>query len=143
MATTTDKNQRTQDDKSMTDKARDTAGKVADKAKETASNVGEKAKQAGEYARDKADQGVSNVGRGMENLGQTIREKGPHSGMFGSAASGVASTLESTGEYLEEKGLSGMAEDLTNVIRRNPVPAVLISIGIGFMIARLTTPRSY
>lgn len=44
--------------------------------------------------------------------------------------------MESTGEYLEEKGLSGMAGDVTDLIRRNPLPALLIAVGIGFLIAR-------
>ena len=34
--------------------------------------------------------------------------------------------------------LSGIGEDLTGMIRRNPVPALLIGIGLGFLIARAT-----
>ena len=58
--------------------------------------------------------------------------------MLGSAASAVADTLESSGRYLEESGLSGIGEDLTSMIRRNPVPALLVGIGLGFLIARAT-----
>jgi hypothetical protein len=50
----------------------------------------------------------------------------------------VASALDSTGHYLEEQGLSGMAEDLTNLIRRNPIPALLIGVGLGYLLARMT-----
>jgi len=32
-----------------------------------------------------------------------------------------------------------MADDVTNMIRRNPFPAVLVGVALGFMIARLTT----
>jgi hypothetical protein len=53
-------------------------------------------------------------------------------------ASGVASALDSSGRYLEEQGLSGMADDVTNLIRRNPIPAMLIGVGLGFLLARLT-----
>jgi len=35
-----------------------------------------------------------------------------------------------------------MVNDLTSLIKNNPVPAVLIGIGIGFMLARLTSSRS-
>jgi hypothetical protein len=31
-----------------------------------------------------------------------------------------------------------MADDLSGVIRRNPIPALLIGIGIGFLLARST-----
>jgi hypothetical protein len=86
---------------------------------------------------DRADSAVSSVGSGMQSVADTVRDKGPQSGMLGKAASGVASGLESGGRYLEEQGLSGMADDLTNLIRRNPVPALLIGVGIGFLLARL------
>jgi F0F1-type ATP synthase assembly protein I len=31
--------------------------------------------------------------------------------------------------------LTGIADDLTGVIKRNPIPAVLVGIGIGYLIA--------
>lgn len=114
---------------------------LKERAVETASNVSQKAMQAGTAVRESADDAVSNTGRGTERLADRMREKGPHGGMFGRANEAVADTLDRTGEYLEEKGLSGMAEDMTNVIRRHPLPAVLISVGVGFMLARLTSSR--
>jgi ElaB/YqjD/DUF883 family membrane-anchored ribosome-binding protein len=30
-----------------------------------------------------------------------------------------------------------MAEDLTELIRRNPVPAMVVGVGIGFLLAQL------
>jgi hypothetical protein len=114
-------------------------GSMADQAKNVAQNVGEKARQAGEFARDKADQGASTVGKGMESLAGTIRDRGPQAGLLGNATSGVANTLDSSGRYLEQEGVSGMVDDLTGMIRNHPVPAMLIGIGLGFMLARLTT----
>jgi hypothetical protein len=75
----------------------------------------------------------------MQSLAGTLREKMPHEGMMGTAGSAVADTLERGGRYLQEEGLSGMAEDLTALIRRNPIPAMLIAFGVGFLIARSTT----
>jgi uncharacterized membrane-anchored protein YhcB (DUF1043 family) len=31
-----------------------------------------------------------------------------------------------------------MAEDLTSLIRRNPIPAMLVGVGLGFLLARMT-----
>jgi hypothetical protein len=56
--------------------------------------------------------------------------------MLGSAASRVADTLESGGKYLEQEGLTGMAGDVTNLIKRHPVPALLIAVAVGVLIAR-------
>jgi hypothetical protein len=55
---------------------------------------------------------------------------------MGTVADRTARGLEDAGRYLQEEGLSGMADDFTDLIRRNPIPAVLIGIGLGFMIAR-------
>jgi hypothetical protein len=127
---------------SAADKAKETASAIGEKARETAANVADKAKQIGSNVKDKADQGVTSAGSGMQSLADQIRDKGPHEGMLGRATSSVADTLDQSGRYLEEKGLSGIAGDITETIRRNPIPAVLIGVGLGYMLARMTTPRS-
>jgi ElaB/YqjD/DUF883 family membrane-anchored ribosome-binding protein len=112
---------------------------VIEQAKGAAENVKDKAKQAGEYVRDKADQAVSSTGKGMESLASTVRDRGPQEGILGKATAGVADTLDRTGQYLDEHGVSGMVDDLTSMIKNHPLPAILIGVGIGFMLARLTT----
>jgi hypothetical protein len=120
------------------DQAKDTARDLGDKARQTASTVADKARQAASSVGDRAESAVTGAGKGMENLAQTIRDRGPQEGMLGSATSAVAGTLESGGRYLEEQGLSGIADDVTNLIRRNPIPAMLIGVGLGFLLARMT-----
>jgi hypothetical protein len=51
----------------------------------------------------------------------------------------VADTLEHAGSYLEERNLDGMLEDITGVIRRYPLQALLAGIAIGFLLARKRT----
>jgi hypothetical protein len=109
------------------DKAKDVASAVAGKAKDMASAVGHSAEDA-----------THALGSGMQSLGGTIREHSPQSGILGAAGTTVASNLESGGRYLQKEGLSGIAEDMTDLIRRNPVPAMLIGIGLGFILARAT-----
>lgn len=132
------------------DKAQETASAVAEKAQEAASGMTERAKEmassAAGTARDvasnighRAEDATSAVGGGMKSLAGTIREHTPHEGTLGSASSGVAKALERGGEYLQEEGLSGMAEDVTNLVRRYPIPALLIGIGLGFLLARTTS----
>ena len=129
------------------DKAKEAAGNVADKAKEAVGNVADKAKdmaaQAGHAVSNaatavghKAEDAVGSAGRGMESLGEKIREKGPDHGVLGKATESVACALEKGGKYLEEKKISGMAEDLTELVKRNPIPALLIGFGLGFLLAR-------
>ena len=75
----------------------------------------------------------------MESLAGTLRDKLPQKGMFSGATNPVVEGLESGGKYLQEEGLKGMADDMATLIRRNPVPAVLVGIAFGFLIARITT----
>ena len=123
---------------SFTERAGETASNVAHRAGEVASNVAHRAGEVASTAGKRVDSGVSAAGSGMQSFADTVRERGPSSGVLGSATSAVADTLENTGEYLETHGLSGIASDLTDMVRRNPIPALLIGIGVGFLIARAT-----
>jgi hypothetical protein len=113
-----------------------------EKAKETASHLASQASGVAASVGHKAEDATSTLGTRMQSLAGTLRDKAPEEGMMGKASSAVADTLESGGHYLEEQGLRGMAEDVTELIRKNPIPAVLIGVGFGFLLARLTLPRS-
>ena len=52
------------------------------------------------------------------------------------AAHGAAERVESSAEYLETHDVSEMARDVAGVIRRNPVPSLLIATAIGFFCGR-------
>jgi hypothetical protein len=118
------------------DKAKEAAAGVMDKAKEAASHVADKARDVASAAGDRAENLTHRVGSGMESLGEQLRERAPQGGTMGAVAGRVAENLQSGGRYLQEEGLSGMADDLGDLMRRNPVPTLLIGIGIGFLIAR-------
>jgi len=121
----------------VTEQAKQAGSTVVNQARETAAHVTEQAKQAGSTVVNKADEMAGRVGSGMESAADTIRGNAP-SGMLGTAASRVADTLESGGKYLEQEGLSGLANDLTNLIKRNPIPALLVAVAFGVLIARAT-----
>jgi len=122
----------------LKDKAKDVASDAADKAGELAAAAKENISTAATAVGDKAEQGVAALGSGMESLAGIIREHAPSSGAMRTASTKVAGALETGGRYLKEEGLSGMADDMARAIRRNPIPAVLIGIGIGFLLARST-----
>jgi len=147
----------------VADRAKEMASNATDRAKEMASNLGDKAKEAGtaavnkaegaasyvghkaedaaSYVGHKADDATAAVGGGLRTLGSTLRQKAPQEGMVGDASSAVANTLERTGRHLQEEGFRGIVDDMTNAIRRNPIPALFVGIGVGFLLARALTPR--
>lgn len=59
-----------------------------------------------------------------------------------SATNSFGCAMESTGAYLKDDGLRHIAADVSDLIRRNPVPAMLIGVGLGFLIAQASTRRS-
>lgn len=119
----------------LADKARETEGHVADRMKDFASQGADRAKDFGKSATNMADSATAKVGSGVESMADKLRDSAPREGMVHNAAAKVADTLERSGRYLQEEGITGMADDLTNVIKRNPIPAVLIGIGVGYLIA--------
>jgi len=124
------------------DRAADLASSAGHMAGQAASSAGHMASQAasaaGQYANQAANTATSSVGSGMESLGHAVRDNLPHGGMLGNAASTVANTLEQGGRYIREEGLGGIADDVTGAIRRNPIPAVLCAVAVGFLLARAT-----
>jgi hypothetical protein len=122
--------------------AKNAASNLAGQARDAASAAGNRLSDAASYAGDRAEDATSSVGGSMKSLASQVRQNAPHEGMLGSAAGYAASALDRTGSYLQDQGISGMAEDFTGLIRRNPIPALLIGVAVGFLIARATTSRS-
>jgi uncharacterized protein YjbJ (UPF0337 family) len=56
--------------------------------------------------------------------------------MAGAAASAVTDTVAGAGTYVQEKGVQALPGDLAGLIRRYPVPALLIGLGIGWWLSR-------
>ncbi len=110
----------------LADKAKDAAGDLAGKAKDATATVAHQAQDLVKDAGQRADDATATVGHSIRSAADTVRSKGPHDGMLGSATSATAAALESTGRYLEEREApASMAEDVTEMIRRNPLPGLV------------------
>jgi len=60
-------------------------------------------------------------------------------GAVSTAATAVAGGVESASSYLQEKKFEEIATDLTALIRQYPVPSLLVGVGLGYVLARLTS----
>jgi uncharacterized protein YjbJ (UPF0337 family) len=89
-------------------------------------------------AMGKASQPISAVGEKIGALADVIRDKAPQEGAVATAATTVADKLGAAGSYLQEKNLDHLMSDLSSMIRRYPVPSLLIGLGIGYLLARST-----
>lgn len=113
------------------------ASQAGEKVQQATSAAMSKAQELAGTASKRVDEATAALGERVRSAGGTLRERGPREGMLGSATGAVADSLESTGRYIQEEGVVGMAEDVTELIRRNPIPAMLVGVGIGFMLAKM------
>lgn len=81
----------------------------------------------------RVDDATSKVGRGVESMGERTRDRVAH------AADRFADRTGTVGNYLQQHDLSAMADDAANVVRRYPVQSMLVGLGFGFMIGRMTS----
>jgi methyl-accepting chemotaxis protein len=118
------------------DKVKEVGNQAFDKAKDTAESVGDMAKSAAESVGEKANEYTAAAGHELTEAGKAMAKKMPHEGMAGEASQAIAETIQQSGKYLEDAKLSGMANDLTEVIKTHPIPTMLICLGIGFCLGR-------
>jgi len=118
------------------DKAKEAGAQALEKAKEAASSVGEMAGQTATALGQKADDLTATAGHDIKSWADNLGKKAPQEGLVGQASHAVTDTLKEGGRYLEDAKLSGMAEDITQLIKAHPVAAVLIGLGIGYCIGR-------
>ena len=116
--------------------AKDAAASVGEMAGHAASAVGAMASQAACDVGKKADDMAASAGIGIQGLGDRLSQNIPHSGVLGSTSQAVAQSVKDGGKYIEEAKLSGMTEDLAQLVRRNPIPAILIAVGLGWFVGR-------
>jgi ElaB/YqjD/DUF883 family membrane-anchored ribosome-binding protein len=103
----------------------------------TAQSVGDLAHDMACSARKTAEDFTATAGHSIKQFGQTLSDHAPQEGMLGSSAQAMANSLQASGEFLEENSLEDMACHVTKLIKKNPVPAVLVGLGIGLLLGRL------
>lgn len=136
MATATYNPEQKRETSDPLDKAKDAGAQAVEKAKEAVASVGEMANQAVCAVGKKANDLTASAGGDIKGWGDKLSENTPHEGLVGHASQAMADTLKEGGHYLEEAKLSGLADDVTKMIKRNPMPAVLIGFGIGLILGR-------
>jgi uncharacterized protein YjbJ (UPF0337 family) len=97
-----------------------------------------KAQELGATAASTAGEAATAVGEQMGALASAIRDHAPHEGAIATAATAVVGGLESASSYLHEKDYTNLATDLTALMRRYPVQALLVGVGLGYALARST-----
>jgi hypothetical protein len=53
----------------------------------------------------------------------------------------VAENLRTGGRYLQQHDLQDIGDDLTQLVRRNPFPALLVAFGVGCLMGMTLSRR--
>lgn len=124
---------------SMGDTLNDTAQNVKDKVTDAASTAKQRVSETARQATDKIDEKRGPAADALESAASTIHEKAedlPGGETVRSVAHSAAERLESTAGYIRGHDVRSMMSDVEEIVKRNPGPALLIAVGIGFLIGR-------
>ena len=103
-------------------------------AKETGKSMLAHAEHLADTVKDKANAAVVGVGEKVSGMAESLREHSPAS--LAPYTEKAAASLEQAGSYLKRGTIGGIVDDLSEIIRRHPVPAMLTGVALGFMLAR-------
>lgn len=105
-------------------------------ATETVAGMAATAQELGVAAVSTAREAATAVGEQIGSLAGAIRDHAPREGTIATAATAVAGGLESASTYLKEKDYENLATDLTALVRNYPIPALVVGVGVGYLLAR-------
>jgi ElaB/YqjD/DUF883 family membrane-anchored ribosome-binding protein len=122
------------------------AGSPTGQAAQAAQQVSETARQtvtqATETARQQADRQLDKVSQGLEQFAQTMHQTGDTLQQNEQAALGqyvhkAAGQVERASDYLRVSSVNDIIDDVQSYARREPVVALSVAVGLGFIAARL------
>jgi uncharacterized protein YjbJ (UPF0337 family) len=109
---------------------------IAQQASQAVADIRARAQKFGSTVGEKASGAATTAGEKMSTLAGTIRDTAPASGPVGSAATTVADTLNAAGSYLQTNDFENMTKDITDLVRRYPLQAFVVGLGLGYLFAK-------
>jgi hypothetical protein len=110
-----------------------TAARMKEQISETASDLKGKVADFGRKAADGIDSSRESAAVTLEKTATSIHSGGEKlSGLAHSAADKV----QATADYVRRTDLKGMAEDVQDIVKRYPGPALAAAAILGFLVAR-------
>ena len=69
-------------------------------------------------------------------VGSLVSRSVPGGGALGVATNVVALGLDRSGKFLESEGFQGTVKNVSEQMKRNPIPFLLVGIGLGYLAGR-------
>lgn len=118
----------------VTDRARDVKDKVGAQAEEAKKQAGEQAKQGFDQGKGQVVSQISSVAQAFRKTSEQLREE--DQGDLAGYTERIAEQVERVSDYLEGKGLRGVAGDLETLARQRPGLFVGGALVVGLVAAR-------
>jgi hypothetical protein len=113
----------------LSEKAAELKEKVADFGRKTVGNLDESRKStAGAF--DQTAAKLHSGGEQLSGIAHTAADQ------ISGAAHVTAEKLQAAADYIRETDLKGMGDDLKDIVKRYPGPALAASAVLGFLVAR-------
>jgi hypothetical protein len=113
----------------LSEKAAEVKEKVADFGRKTADNIDESRKSTA-GALDQTAAKLHSGGEQLYGVAHTAADQ------ISAVAHGAADKLQAAADYIRETDLKGMGEDLKDIVKRYPGPALAAAVVLGFIVAR-------
>jgi hypothetical protein len=120
----------------VADKARDIARSATETARDAATGVMERARDAAGTVADRAKEMAGSAADTAREWASGAVDSVKDSDVVNKAGEYVSEAWETGSRYFQEHSFKDMADDVAGVIRRNPIPALLVGVGLGFILAR-------
>ena len=90
---------------------------------------------------ERTDSALHYLGETLSDAASKVQEIKPNNPQLAQVSESVATSLEIGGDYLSQQGYKGITGDLTQLVKKYPSKAVLISLGIGLLLGAATGRR--
>jgi len=96
-----------------------------------------------------AEAATTALGRRLQSIAKDVAGKssalgvlgGSRGGVLGVASTAVAVGLDRSGKFLESEGFQGTVKGVSEQMKRNPIPFLLVGIGLGYLAGRHAKSR--
>jgi len=109
---------------------------AADKARDAARGATETARETATGVMDRARDAAGNVAETARDWAHSAVDAVKDNDAVNKASDYVQDAWETSSKYLHEHNIKDMTDEIAAVIRRNPIPALLVGVGLGFILAR-------
>jgi ElaB/YqjD/DUF883 family membrane-anchored ribosome-binding protein len=111
------------------------AAQVGEKIDAAASELKERASEFGRFAAQTMDETRESTAATLKSTADSVRSCGHISSQTMTDVAGrTAEKIESTANYVRDHDFRGMFGDIGRAIRRNPTPALIGAVGLGFLL---------